>query len=252
MVADPLRLFDCSPVSDGAAALMLVSDRVRKEHKNLLASELVGSRFATDTISLQNRKDICWLRASELASKQAFKDAGISVKDIDDFNVHDAFTIMAALSLESFGVVPQGKATDLVKEGKIGPEKLFDTDLYDPKTKNPHVDHWLRDTAYDHDHEHHPDVNRHGSDIQAFCLTYEEPLPWAALRTWLESVISLRGSDVLRIKGIVNVSEADGPVIVHGVQHIFHSPTLIPVVSQHYVLDFRIFKHPSSIQPSPD
>lgn len=122
MVADPLRLFDCSPVSDGSAAVMLVSDNVRKEHSELFGAEVAASRFNTDTISLQNRKDICWLRASELASRQAFKDAGITVKDVGDFNVHDAFSIMAALSLESFGVCPQGKATELVKEGQIGPD----------------------------------------------------------------------------------------------------------------------------------
>ena len=120
-----------------------------------------------------------------------------------------------------------------VINGKIGPEKLFDTDLYDPKTKNPDVDHWLRDGAFGHgshhhgSHHHDNDVNRHGAHIQAFCLTYEKPLPWAALKTWLDSVISLRGSDVLRIKGIVNVMDSDGPVIIHGVQHIFHAPVLL-------------------------
>lgn len=125
MISDPLRLFDCSPVSDGSAAALIVSEKVRKEHKDLDAVELVASRVATDTISLQERQELTFLHACKLAGEQAFKDAGITWKQIKDFNIHDAFTIMSALTLEALGVTKRGEATKLAKEGQI----MFDGDV---------------------------------------------------------------------------------------------------------------------------
>ena len=119
IIADPLRLYDCSPVSDGSAAVMLVSDNIKKEYSSIPSAELIASRFATDSISLQDRKDLCELYASKLASQQAFRDAKITWKQIKDFEIHDAFTIMSALSLESFGIIEKGKAINLAKEGQI-------------------------------------------------------------------------------------------------------------------------------------
>ena len=120
MVANPLKLFDCSPVSDGSAALLLTNDQIKNENKNLPSCELVASRFATDTISLQERSNLCELKASKTASRQAFKDAGVTWKDVQAFEIHDAFTIMAALALESFGIVEPGKAPELAKDGRLG------------------------------------------------------------------------------------------------------------------------------------
>ncbi len=119
MIADPLKLFDCSPVSDGSAAVLLVNDELKQKNSHLPSAELVASRYATDTISLQERADLCELRASKQASTQAFKDAHITWKDIKAFEVHDAFTIMGALSLESFGIIEKGKAPTLAKEGQL-------------------------------------------------------------------------------------------------------------------------------------
>ena len=119
IVADPLRVMDCSPVSDGCAAVLLTSEKMKKENTLLPSSEIIGSRYATDSISLQDRKDLCELKASKLAFNQAIKDAKISIKDIKAFEVHDAFSIMSALSIESFGLAKQGEATILAKEGQI-------------------------------------------------------------------------------------------------------------------------------------
>jgi acetyl-CoA C-acetyltransferase len=119
IVADPLKLFDCSPVSDGSAALMMVSDDIKNKNSNVESCELVASRYATDTISLQQRKCLTELKASQIACRQAYKDAKITWKDIKAFEVHDAFTIMAALALESFGIVDKGKASTLAKEGQL-------------------------------------------------------------------------------------------------------------------------------------
>jgi G3E family GTPase len=123
--------------------------------------------------------------------------------------------------------------------GEIHPDQLFDTDVYDPTTKIGDVEKWLMESSYEqerphshddgdnhgHGHDHdHVDVNRHNSEIRAFCLVYKKPIHWEAFRTWIDSIISLRGNDLLRIKGIVNVEGSTEPVVVHGVQHVFHPP----------------------------
>ena len=138
--------------------------------------------------------------------------------------------------------LPAGPASVLLTAG------LFDAGLYNPTTKSPDVERWLRAEAYgddhghgdhghgDHDHQghghdhhghghHHAhDRNRHDDHISAFCMTVEEPLAWEGFATWIETLITLRGPDLLRIKGILNVRESDTPVVVHGVQHVFHPP----------------------------
>ncbi|MEC8203086.1 MAG: GTP-binding protein, partial [Pseudomonadota bacterium] len=78
-----------------------------------------------------------------------------------------------------------------------------------------------QDVGHDHAYDHN-DVNRHDAHIKAVCLTIDEPILSDALNTWLETLIVFRGEDFLRIKGIFNVVECNGPIIVHGVQHIFH------------------------------
>ena len=73
-----------------------------------------------------------------------------------------------------------------------------------------------------------PDHPAHDAAIHSFCLTRDAPLPWPSVKAWLESVISLRGADLLRLKGIVNAAGEDRPIVVHGVQHVFHPPTRLP------------------------
>jgi G3E family GTPase len=121
--------------------------------------------------------------------------------------------------------------------GKIDPAMLFDTGLYDPKTKSVDVYRWLRDEAYaaddhghdshhDHDHDHHHDhdVNRHDASIAAFCVTRDEPIDWEAFVAWIRILIGQHGEKLLRIKGILNIAGRDKPIAVHGVQHLFHDP----------------------------
>ena len=112
------------------------------------------------------------------------------------------------------------------EHGVIHPDLLFDAGLYDPKTKSLDVQRWLRAEAYvkEHDHHHNHDVNRHDDNVQAYCVYLEEQLPWEQVASWLEMLTTYRGDDILRIKGILNVIESDAPVVVHGVQHMFHPP----------------------------
>lgn len=122
MVAEPISLLDASPTGDGAAAIVLVpAENVHTKQKIIIA----GSGAATDTLSVQNRKDPLWLSAAEISVKMAYSQAGIEPKDIDLFEYHDAFTIMAALSLEACGFAERGQAPRMAKEGEISLKGLI-------------------------------------------------------------------------------------------------------------------------------
>ena len=118
------------------------------------------------------------------------------------------------------------------------PARLFDAGLYDPATKTNDVQRWLNAEAYAqhhahhdhhhaHDHGHAHDANRHGDDIRAVCLTFEEPLPEVAFERWLGLLTMFKGPDLLRVKGIVDVVGHDRPLVIHGVQHVFHPPGVL-------------------------
>lgn len=120
-IADPLKLFDASPVCDGAAAVIITTPEKAKElgvPKDKWV-EVAGMGRAIDTINLANREDLLTLKAAKIAAEKAYKMAHVEPKDIDFFEVHDAFTIMAALSLEALGVAEKGKGAMLAKEGQI-------------------------------------------------------------------------------------------------------------------------------------
>jgi G3E family GTPase len=125
--------------------------------------------------------------------------------------------------------------------GAVDPEDLFGLGLFDPQTKSVEVQRWLQDeavAAHDDDHagHHHPgpdhtgnDVNRHDERIRAICITRDRPISWSALSGWLDSLATMRGDDLLRVKGIVALADRpDQPVVLHGVQHLFHPPVLLP------------------------
>ena len=121
MIADPINLMDASPVGDGAAAVVMVPlDRIGISSANPLV-KIIGSSAATDSIAIHDRKDPLWLKAAELSSKRAYNQAGIGPGDIDFFELHDAFSIMAALSLEASGFVERGKGPRLGLDGEIIP-----------------------------------------------------------------------------------------------------------------------------------
>jgi len=116
MVADPLRILDCSPITDGAAAVVLCpAEMVRKKDKP--AVKITGSGHATDTIALSSRKDITWLEAVYKAAKQAYAEADKSPKDIDLIEVHDCFTIAEICVIEALGIAEKGKGGDAVEQG---------------------------------------------------------------------------------------------------------------------------------------
>jgi G3E family GTPase len=116
--------------------------------------------------------------------------------------------------------------------GEATAARLIDCGLYDPARKIPDVTRWLADEAYaaahDHDHHHH-DVNRHDDRIRAFTLASDKAIAAATLEMFLELVRAMHGPRLLRLKGIVKVAETpDTPVVIHGVQHVFHPPVTLP------------------------
>jgi len=120
-IADPVKLFDASPVCDGAAAVIITTPEKAKElgvPKEKWV-EVAGMGRAIDTINLANRENLLTLKAAKIAAERAYRMAGVTAKDIDFFEVHDAFTIMAALSLEALGVAKKGEGAKLAREGQI-------------------------------------------------------------------------------------------------------------------------------------
>jgi G3E family GTPase len=108
--------------------------------------------------------------------------------------------------------------------------QLIDCGLYDPSRKIPDVKRWLAAEAYagEHDHHHH-DVNRHDERIRAFTLASDKAIASSAFEMFLDLTRSMHGPDLLRVKGIVKTAEApDQPVVIHGVQHVFHPPVTLP------------------------
>ena len=119
MIADPINLMDASAIGDGAAAAILVPlDRVRGSAGGRIV-KIAGSGAATDTIAIDQRSEPTWLKAAYLSSKMAYEQAGLSPKDIDLFELHDAFSIMAALSLEANGFAEKGRGPQLALDGEI-------------------------------------------------------------------------------------------------------------------------------------
>jgi acetyl-CoA C-acetyltransferase len=110
-VAEPLKLLDCSPITDGAAAVIL-----SKEKNDV---EIIASTCATDEISIHNRDALTTFKSTVIASKNAYQQAGIDIKDIDVIEVHDCFTIAELLAVEDLGLVKKGESGKAYEEGRF-------------------------------------------------------------------------------------------------------------------------------------
>jgi len=150
-----------------------------------------------------------------------------------------------------------GAPSMAISDGEIDPNAILNAGLYNPETKTADVKRWLHEEAYagshdhghghhhgrdhghDHGHGHEPkhdhghgeqdphNVNRHDDRIKAFCMTFDEPMSWATVAAAFDALVTYRGPDLLRMKGILNVKDTDKPVVIHGVQHVFHPPATL-------------------------
>jgi acetyl-CoA C-acetyltransferase len=109
-VADPLRLLHCSPITDGAAAVILAPVELAKtKYKNHPMVVIKGSGHATDTIALHSRDDFTVIKAAEIAGKKAYEMAGKKPEDIDMAEVHDCFSIAEVMATEALGFFEPGQ-----------------------------------------------------------------------------------------------------------------------------------------------
>ncbi len=117
VVASPLKVFDCSPVTDGAAVAVLVPlEKAKKYNENPI--EIVASAQASDTIALHDRKSLTKMRATEVASRKAYERANVAPKDIDIVELHDCFTIAEIIATEDLGFFKKGEGGKAAADGR--------------------------------------------------------------------------------------------------------------------------------------
>ena len=117
MIADPLKVFDCSPITDGAACVILTPLENAKKYTDTPV-EIIASCQASDTLALAERKTLTALEATKVAAKKAFKMAKLEPKDIDLAEVHDCFTIAEILAIEDIGFFKKGEGGKATEDGK--------------------------------------------------------------------------------------------------------------------------------------
>src|SRR3989344_5893789 len=117
VIASPLKLFDCSPISDGAAvAILCETSKAKKICEQPI--EIIASAQASDTLALAQRKSLTELNATKVAAKQAFEQAKLKPKDIQTAEVHDCFTIAEIMAVEDLGFFEKGKAGKAIEAGE--------------------------------------------------------------------------------------------------------------------------------------
>ncbi len=121
VVAYPLRLFDCCPISDGAAAVIMASEEVARRFTDT-PIYVRGIGQASDTMALHDREDLTSIRATRLAAQQAYRMAGLGPEDIDVADVHDCFTIAEVVATEDLGFFPKGEGGKAAEEGRTSLE----------------------------------------------------------------------------------------------------------------------------------
>ncbi len=116
MIAEPLGLLDCSPITDGAAAVVVMEECMAKK---LNPVWLLGSGQGTDSLALHDRKSLTEMQATKMAAKKAFEQAGVGKKDVNVVEVHDCFTINEIMGLEDLGFCGKGQGGRFVEQGGI-------------------------------------------------------------------------------------------------------------------------------------
>lgn len=115
-VAEPLTVLDSSPISDGAAVLILCPLEKAKKYTDKIV-KIKGSGQASDSLALHGRENICTFKSTVVAAKTAYKQAKVQPKDVDVAEVHDCFTIAEILAIEDLGFVKKGEGGKAVEEG---------------------------------------------------------------------------------------------------------------------------------------
>ncbi|MBI5162800.1 MAG: GTP-binding protein [Magnetospirillum sp.] len=190
----------------------------------LMTDPLLGSRYRLDGIvsTVDAVNGTRTLDTQEEAVKQAAMADRLVLTKTDLADPTALEVLRARLRL-----LNPGAPILVAANGALDPAAILDAGLFNGKSKTPDVERWLHAeavAAQQGHHDHHHDVNRHDARIQACVFTRDAPVSWPALAFALELMVSNRGENLLRIKGIVNARDMDKPLAVHGVQHVFHPP----------------------------
>ncbi|WP_050464160.1 CobW family GTP-binding protein [Herbaspirillum autotrophicum] len=212
----------------------------------LMTDNFIASRYRLDgvvtTIDAVNGMDTLD-RYTEAVQQAAVADRLLLTKtDLADS------TALAALQAR-LKVLNPAATQVLSRQGQVAPQALLNAGLFKAAEKTPDVARWLNEEAFsdthaahghrhehkhdhehqhEHDHAHQHDVNRHDDHIRAFCFSFDEPIAPDLFDEWLSLLVGFKGQNILRIKGIVNLAGEDKPVVIHGVQHIFHPTVTLP------------------------
>jgi acetyl-CoA C-acetyltransferase len=117
-VAEPLGLFDCCPITDGASAIVLVSEEYAADHDLSADVAVVGTGQGTDRMALQDREHLARTPAADQAAEMAYDEAGVDAADVDVAEVHDCFTIAEVLAIESLGLYEPGEGLGAARRGE--------------------------------------------------------------------------------------------------------------------------------------
>jgi acetyl-CoA C-acetyltransferase len=128
VVAWPLKLFDCSPITDGASCLILTKPELAKKYTDM-PIQIVGTGQASDTIGLYERESLTSIQAAKTAARQAYSMAAVNPDDIDIAEVHDCFTIAEIIAYEDLGFCKTGQGSRLIQTGetKLGGARPINT-----------------------------------------------------------------------------------------------------------------------------
>jgi len=116
IVAWPLKLYDCSPISDGASCVVLTTPKLARKFTDTPV-HIIGSGQAQDTLGLFEREDVTTMNVTKIAAKEAYKMAGVGARQIDVAEVHDCFTIAEIMAYEALGLCKPGRGGNLIEEG---------------------------------------------------------------------------------------------------------------------------------------
>jgi G3E family GTPase len=184
--------------------------------QTLLADVMLARHFRMDGIVtvVDSMHGLGSLDAHEEAVRQ------VAMADRIVLSKADLAPDSAALRARIAALNP-GAPVIVAARGEIDPAAILECGLFDAEGKIGEVRRWLDDAAWGRG-------GTHDGRIHSFCLTFEAPLHWSGIGMCLEMLIGTRGENLLRVKGILNLVGQDRPVAIHGVQHMFHEPVLLP------------------------
>jgi G3E family GTPase len=187
----------------------------------LMADPRMGLRYVLDGVVtvVDAVAGLATLETQEEALRQAAVADRIVLSKADIADPEQVAALRARLA-DLNPIAPAIEAS----HGGVEPGLLLAAGPFDPAAKAPDVAGWIGAAARDHHHHHHHDPNRHDARIRALCLEFEAPLPWQGVAGYLEMLAMTRGEAVLRVKGVLDIAGEDRPVVVHGVQRVFHPP----------------------------